>query len=200
MFKLIILMLLGSMVYSVSAMDIESQILKIRSASDNDRYKFVNELKKELSKLSRAERTHAILALKQQMSGSSENSVVALSSASATNIEQNQHSVLDSYQSVAAIDTTIMIDVSKGAVGAEVLDAASTAQVISAQVTPSRPAEVIQPNVVVSVPEQTVATNIPQNSIIQQTIAPTVPINNVASNLSRTSMMQHNMRMISYRI
>ncbi len=199
MFKLIILMLLGSMAYSVSAMDIESQILKIRSASDNDRYKFVNELKKELSKLSRAERTHAILALKQQMTNSSENSAVALSGASTTNIEQNQHNVLDSYQSVAIVGTA-MVDVSKGGVGAEVLDATSTAQVVGTQVTPSRPADMIQPNVVVSVPEQTVATNMPQNSVVQQTIAPTAPINNVASNLSRASMMQHNMRMISYRI
>ncbi len=187
MFKLITLMLLGSMIYSVSAMDIESQILKIRSADDSDRYKFVNELKKELSKLSRAERTHAILALKQQMTTSSEDTTVALSKVPTSNNEQNQqngqHNILDSYQSVA-----IAVTHSKGNVGAEVLNNTNAAQIVTTQVTPNRPAD-------------TVVANLPQNSVLQQAIVPAnTVVNSVASTLPRAVIMRHNMRIVSYRI
>ncbi|MEA2110762.1 MAG: hypothetical protein U9P71_01810 [Campylobacterota bacterium] len=189
MFKLIVLMLLGSLLHSVSAMDIEHQILKIRKASDSDRYKFVNELKRELSKLSRAERMHAIIALKHQVKSPSKNSVVALSDASSGINEQNgQHNILNSYQSVATADAAMVASAipSKGAVGAEVLDSVNTAQIVSAQTTPNRPEN---------------STVIPQSTVIQQAVVPASSVvNNIASTLPRAVIMRHNMRIVSYRI
>ena len=188
------LMLLGSMVYSVSAMDIESQILKIRSADDDNRYKLVNELKRELSKLGRVERTHAILALKQQMTTSVKSTAVAASNVSAANIKQNQqngqHNILDNYHNIAAVDTAMISATQSkgGSAGAEVLNNTNTVQIVTSQVTPSPPAD-------------SIASILPQNSAVQQAIAPINPIvNNVASTLPRAVIMRHSMRMISYRI
>jgi hypothetical protein len=196
--RLVMLMLVGSLFYSVSAMDIESQILKIRGADDSQRYKLVNELKRELSKLGSVERTHAILALKRQMSAPSGSDMVAMSNET-TNFEQNQqnaqHNILDRYESVATIDTGMAVaSQSKGGVGSEVLGGANADQVIAGsqlpttqitnnntpQVTPSRPAD---------------------TTIVQQVITPTNPIvNNVTSNLPKQDVMQPNMRMMSYQI
>ncbi len=113
MVRLIILILLSAMTYSVSAMDIEDQIIKIRNASDDNRYKLVNELKRELSKLSRNERINAIAALKQQM-GSTVNKkgsdMSVLARRCNSEVEQSkqngQHNILEQYPNIVSADNT----------------------------------------------------------------------------------------------
>jgi len=199
------IMLVGSLFYSVSAMDIESQILKIRGADDSQRYKLVNELKRELSKLGSAERTHAILALKRQMSAPVGTDVVAMSSES-TNFEQNQqnaqHNILDRYESVATIDTGMAAaSQSKGGVGSEVLGGADGAsQVIAGSQLPTSATQVANTNVPATT-QQVTPVRPNDTAIVQQVVTPTNPIvNNATSNLPAQDVMQPNMRMMSYQI
>jgi hypothetical protein len=198
-------MLVGSLFYSVSAMDIESQILKIRSADDSQRYKLVNELKRELSKLGSAERTHAILALKRQMSAPVGTDMVAMSSENG-NFEQSQqsaqHNILDRYESVATIDTGMATAAqSKGGVGSEVLTGADTAnQVIAGSQPPASATQIPNSSVSATTPQVT-PTRPGETAIVQQVVTPTNPIvNTVTSTLPNQDVVQSNMRMMSYQI
>ncbi len=101
---------LSIFVLEANAMDIEAQILKIRNASDSERYILVNELKQELSKLGRNERMGAIIALKQQLSSSktqadSGTAVVtnSIESKSEQNLQEGQRTILTNFPSVAAV-------------------------------------------------------------------------------------------------
>ncbi len=113
MVRLIILILLSAMTYSASAMDIEDQIIKIRNASDDSRYKLVNELKRELSKLSRNERINAIVALKQQMGsvvnkkGSNMSVLARRCNSEVEQSKQNgQHNILEQYPNIVSVENT----------------------------------------------------------------------------------------------
>ncbi len=110
MIRMIIITLLSVSAFQAGAMDIEEQILKIRQASDADRYQLVNELKRELSKLGRDERVGAIIALKQQLSSSkSDDNTDALLVSDTTKSELKQGSqagqrnILNNFPNVAAV-------------------------------------------------------------------------------------------------
>lgn len=211
MFRFIIISLLSSIIHSVSAMDIEAQIIKIRQADESNRYQLVNALKRELSQLGNAERMHAILALKQQMQGSSsqeDSQMTALASRDSQIGQNTQQNILDKYESVAAVSSSTMgtVEYTKGGVGAEVLDSANTgtvtsadateaATVVNTQVTPSRPVEVVASNNVIE-------NSVQQENVMQQTPA---TIDHIVNNVATTTLPQENsiqqgMRMLSYRI
>ncbi len=143
MIRFIIITLLSVWAFHASAMDIEAQILKIRNASDGDRYKLVNELKRELSKLGRNERVGAIIALKQQLSsskndGSSE--VLLVSDTTKSEIKQGasggQRNILNNFPSVAAVSN---------AQGSGMVDNVNSVAPVVNQVTPPRPSTVPTP-------------------------------------------------------
>ncbi len=108
MIRMILITLLSMLAFQASAMDIEEQILKIRNASDSDRYQLVNELKRELSKLGRNERVGAIIALKQQLSASqSDANTLLVSGTTKSELKQGpqagQRNILNNFPSVAAV-------------------------------------------------------------------------------------------------
>jgi hypothetical protein len=202
------------MMHSANAMDIEAQIVKIRQADESTRYQLVNALKRELSKLGKAERMHAILALKQQMEASSSKEgtkMTALASHDSKSEQNSQHNILEKYQNVAAVSSVEMgtMEYTKGGVGGEVLDAANagtviataspeTATIINTQVTPSRPTEIAVGN---AQQIADAATAIQQESVMQQTPAAIDHImNNAATTILQENSIQQNMRMLSYRI
>jgi len=140
MMRMIIITLLSVLVSQASAMDIEEQILKIRNASDGDRYQLVNELKRELSKLGRNERVGAIIALKQQLSSSqSDDNPAALLVSDRTKSELKQGSqagqrnILNNFPNVTAV-----ADVQ----GSGMVGNVNTVTPVVNQVTPPRPSSI----------------------------------------------------------
>jgi|GEM_PF-1825483 len=141
MIRMIVITLLSVLVFQASAMDIEEQILKIRNASDADRYQLVNELKRELSKLGRDERVGAIIALKQQLSASkSDENTEALLVSDTTKSElkqgaqAGQRNILNNFPSVAAV-----ADVQ----GSAMVGNVNTVTPVVNQVTPPRPTSTV---------------------------------------------------------
>ncbi len=141
MMRMIVIALLSMLAFHASAMDIEEQILKIRNASDADRYQLVNELKRELSKLGRDERVGAIIALKQQLNSSKahkNSGVLLVSDGTESKLEQGteagQRNILNNFPSVAAVADTQ---------GSSMVGNVNVVPPVVDQVTPPRPSAVV---------------------------------------------------------
>jgi len=146
MMRVFIITLLSVWVYHASAMDIEEQILKIRNATDADRYMLVNELKRELSQLGRNERVGAIIALKQQLHATrSDESTDGILVSDTTKSEMKQgvatgqRNILNNFPNVAAVSN---------AQGSGMVDNVVPGASGVTQVTPPRPSGVPSPKTI----------------------------------------------------